>query len=153
MSVHKPLYPHRVMRRLQVLLREVEWLLLEVGWWLRWRLQHMLVRVLVLVLLVLLLVLLRLLLLMGHVHNGRGMPWATLQHFSAGQVRLAWMLWMRRKRGCTDGSTMQVVAAKVTAVVLVLGLGLLLVLHGPVSVPSRSPPSRGRAAARSGTGD
>jgi len=136
------------MRRLQVLLREVEWLLLEVGWWLRWRLLHMLVRVLVLVLLVLLLVLLRQLLLVGHVHNGRRRR-VTMQHFPACQVRLAWMLRMRGKRGGTDRSTMQVV---VTAVVLVLGLGLLLVLHGPVSVPSRWPPSRGRAA-RSGTGD
>jgi len=151
MSVHQPLYPHRpVIRRLQVLLREVEWLLLEVGWWLRCRLLHMLVRVLVLVLLVLLLVLLRLLLLVGHVHNG-GRRRVTLQHFSACQVRLAWMLRMRGKRGGTDRCTMQVIVAKVTAVVLVLGLGLLLVLHGPVSVPSRWPPSCGRAA-RSGTG-
>jgi hypothetical protein len=107
-------------------------------------------RVWVLLVWVVLLLLLR---WVGHVHNrggrGKGM---TLQQFP-GQVRFAWVLWMRRlrrwERGGTDGSTLQVVVAKVAPIVVVLVLGLLLVQHGRVSV---APPSCGRAS-RSRTRD
>lgn len=71
MSMHKPLYLHHspIMWQLQVLLRHVKWLLLEVGRWLLGRLLHVWVLLMVRVLLVVVLLLLLVMVVVRHIHN------------------------------------------------------------------------------------
>ncbi len=73
MSMHKPLYLHHspimAQKQLQLLLRHVKWLLLEVGRWLLGRLLHVWVLLMVRVLLVVVLLLLLVMVVVRHIHN------------------------------------------------------------------------------------
>jgi len=151
MSMHKPLYPHHpvIMLRLEVLLRDMMWLLLEVGRWLG-RVLHMWVLLMVRVLLmVVVLLLLVVMVVVRHVHN-RGLRRQTMQHFPSSLVRVMWLLRMRQlggKRGYAARTTMQVAVAQVAGMGVIFLLGLSHLQRGRIFVDSSNrPPTRGRAS-------